>query len=229
MNTARITGLAAIALGIGFNIPYALLAAWFDYPAILRQPAATVLDRFSQGGAPLVLAWFAFMMAALALVPLACALALQAGHLRRMPGVAMAAAITGSLAGVLQAIGLSRWVFAVPAIIAAGPDAASNSALHALLNGWGGVGIGEFLGQWCTMLFLLAMAGLQKRAGRPAMATLAQVSAAAIALGTLEGLMPALGRDGGAFSLATIAGFAGLSIWLVATGAVQLRSTIEPA
>ena len=85
MTPARLTGGAAIALGIGFNVPYALLAAWYDYPAILRQSSATVLQRFAEGGDALVLAWFAFMMAALALVPLACALALRDAHLRRLP------------------------------------------------------------------------------------------------------------------------------------------------
>lgn len=217
MNPARLTAVAAIALGIGFNIPYALLAAWYDYPAILRQPSANVLLRFAEGGDALVLAWFAFMMAALALMPLACALALNGSHLRRAPALAITAAIAGSMAGVLQAIGLSRWVFAVPAMIAAGGD---NSALHAVLNGWGGVGIGEFLGQWCTVMFLAAMAGLQQRT---ALAPLAAASAVAIALGTGEGLMLALGGDGSGFSLATIAGFAGLSLWLVATGAAELR------
>ncbi len=35
----RMTGVSAITLAIVFNIPYALLAARFNYPDILRQPA----------------------------------------------------------------------------------------------------------------------------------------------------------------------------------------------
>jgi len=33
-------GLGAIALGVGFNAPYAALAALYDYPQVLRRPRA---------------------------------------------------------------------------------------------------------------------------------------------------------------------------------------------
>ena len=49
-------------------------------------------------------------------------------------------------------------------------------------------------------------------------ASLGLLTALAIAAGAGEGLALALGRDGGAFSLATIAGFLGLTVWLIATG-----------
>ena len=51
----RLTGLAAAALAVAFNVPYALLTARFDYPDILRQPAAEVLAAFHAGGPGLVL------------------------------------------------------------------------------------------------------------------------------------------------------------------------------
>lgn len=40
-------GIAAIGLAIAFNVPYGLLAATFDYPAILKMPAGGVLERFA--------------------------------------------------------------------------------------------------------------------------------------------------------------------------------------
>jgi hypothetical protein len=49
------------------------------------------------------------------------------------------------------------------------------------------------------------------------------VSAIAITAGTGEGIALALERDGGAFSIATIAGFLGLSVWLIATGLRLVR------
>jgi hypothetical protein len=41
--------------------------------------------------------------------------------------------------------------------------------------------------------------------------------------GTGEGLALALGRDGAAFSTFTVAGFLGLTAWLIATGIGLLR------
>ena len=85
-------GIAAIALAILFNLPYAILAASFDYPAILRRPPAEVLTRFAEGGAGLVLTWYAFALAALALTPLAIGLSLTPRRLVIHPALAASAA-----------------------------------------------------------------------------------------------------------------------------------------
>jgi hypothetical protein len=44
---------------------FALLAARFDYPDILREPTADVLAKFRAAGTPLVLLWWAFALTAL--------------------------------------------------------------------------------------------------------------------------------------------------------------------
>jgi hypothetical protein len=44
------------------------------------------------------------------------------------------------------------------------------------------------------------------------------MTAAAILVDTAEGLMLAVGQSGEAFSLVTIAGLVGLTLWLIATG-----------
>lgn len=224
----RTTGLAAIALGIGFNIPYGILAAIYDYPAILRQPAGVGLDRFAAGGAGLVLAWYAFMLAALALVPLALALTLTPERLSRSPALAIGGAVTGALAGLVQAIGLSRWVFVIPELARSHEREAAARAFD-LMNAFGGVAIGEHLGQLLTALFAAQVAALQMREGHGLLALAGQLTAAGIAIGTLEGLAIALRADGAIFSAATIAGFLGLSAWLVATGWQQLRPTARQA
>ena len=53
--------------------------------------------------------------------------------------------------------------------------------------------------------------------------TMARVTAAAIVCGTGEGLMLALGQSGEMFSLVTIGGFVGLTVWLIATGVGTIR------
>ena len=57
-----LVGLLLIGVPLAFNASFALLAARFDYPDILRRPTDEVLERFRQGGAGLVLAWWSFAL-----------------------------------------------------------------------------------------------------------------------------------------------------------------------
>jgi hypothetical protein len=143
------TGASAIALAIAFNIPYAILAATYDYPDVLRRPAGEALDLFAAGGPELILTWHCFALSALALALIAIALSLTPARIAEKPGLAIGAAIMGSLAGLAQAIGLWRWVFVIPGLAhthadpASTPDArlAAERAFD-LLNQYGGVAIG---------------------------------------------------------------------------------------
>jgi hypothetical protein len=74
------------------------------------------------------------------------------------------------------------------------------------------------------VFFTLALAAIQWRQGARITAIAGFATAAAIAVGTTEGLAVALGRDGDVFSLFTIGGFLGLTLWLVMTGAGLLRN-----
>ncbi len=226
MNGRALAGGAAIALGTGFNIPYAALAVLYDYPQILRRPAAEALQRYAEGGAPLVLAWYAFMLAALALVPVAAALSITPARLAQTPALALGAALAGALAGIAQAIGLARWVFVVPALASDAGSGAAQASFE-LLNAYGGIAIGEHIGQLLTAVFALHMALLQRREGAQRLALAGFLTAAAIAAGTGEGIALALGADGALFSAATIAGFLGLSLWLVMTGTAMIGSVPE--
>lgn len=226
-------GVAAIAMAIVFNLPFSTLAVIYDYPAILRRPAGEALDKFAAGGPLLILTWYSFAVAALALVPLAIALAVSPGRLARHPGLSLGAAIAGALAGLTQAIGLMRWVFAVPALAAAHADPAASPAVQAsaeaafaVLNSYGGVAIGEHLGQLLTAMFVMLMAMLQWREGARITSGIGAVTAVAILIGTGEGLAIALGQSGEMFSMATIGGFLGLTIWFIATGGGLIRNAM---
>ena len=226
-------GIAAIIMAIVFNLPFSTLAVIYDYPAILRRPAGEALDKFAAGGPLLILTWYSFALAALALVPLAIALAISTGRLTRSPALAIGAAIAGALAGLTQAIGLMRWVFVVPALAAAHVDpasspavAASAEAAFAVLNSYGGVAIGEHLGQLLTAMFVMLMAMLQWSEGARVTSVIGAVTALAILLGTGEGMAIALGQSGEMFSVATIGGFLGLTIWFIATGAGLIRNAM---
>lgn len=233
MATSRSTvGYSAITLAILFNVPYAVLAVTYDYPDVLRRPAAEALAAFAQGGAALVLTWHAFALSALALVPVAILLSMTPARLARNPALAVGAAIAGALAGLAQAMGLWRWVFVVPGLAqahaAAGADPQAQAAAEQafwLLNQYGGVAIGEQLGQWLTALFVAMLARLQWTEGLRATALVGAATAAAIVVGTGEGVANALGQGGDAFALTTIAGFLALTVWLLQTGIGLLRTT----
>jgi len=232
MTKARpVTGAGAIALAIVFNIPFSVLAATYDYPDVLRRPPGEALDLFAAGGASLILTWHGFALSALALAPMAVALSLTPARVAEKPGLAVGAAIMGALSALAQAIGLWRWVFVIPGLARthADPNATPEAKLAAerafdLLNHYGGVAIGEHLGQWLLTLFVLMLALLQWSERKRITAVIGFVTTLAIALGTGEGLAIALGQSGEMFSMATIGGFLGLTLWLIATGIGLFRA-----
>jgi hypothetical protein len=224
----NLTGLACIALAIGFNVPFALLAAQFDYPDILRQPPSNVLTAFAAGGTALVWTWYAFALTALAMIPLAVAVAFGPADWQRRPVIAVGGAIIGALAGLAQAIGLFRWVFAVPPMAMAYVDPATTDAQKqaleagfALMNTWGGVAIGEHLGQILTCLWAGTVAVGQWQGARAidrigvGFGILAVMG---IMIGLGDGLSLAMGAPVAAFSLFTVAGYLAFSVWLILLG-----------
>jgi Domain of unknown function (DUF4386) len=214
-----LTGAAMIALAIGFNLPFARLAAIFDYPDILRRPAAEILSAFAAGGTDLILTWYAFALAALLFVPVTLAHSFAAGRMARLPGLAVSAAVFGALAGLTQAMGLLRWVMVVPGMTTDPQTAQGFAVIHA----YGGVAIGEHLGQLFTAMFVGTSAVLQLREGRRITAALGALATAAITVGAYEGVALAIGTDGGAFGLSAVAGYMLLSVWMIASGIGLIR------
>ena len=240
VKSGMVLGVATIVFAIAFNIPFAILSSIFDYPAVLRRPAGEILTLFDAGGAPLILTWHAFALAALLLVPLAVALSLRADRVVRYPALAVGAAIAGSLAGFAQAIGLWRWVFVVPGLADAYVDPAATEAAKSsaastfnLINLYGGVAVGEHIGQLLTALFVLLLSLMLLRERNRITALIGFVAVAAIAVGTGEGLAIALGGSGEIFGLVTLIGFVLLTVWLIAAGIVALRGStaggVDPA
>jgi hypothetical protein len=130
----------------------------------------------------------------------------------------------------MQAIGLLRWVFVVPGLAAVHASADATPGLRAvteqsflLIHAFGGVEIGEHLGQLLLAGFVLALSRLLAGEGARLTSVVGYVTAALILLGTGEGLSLVLGGSGQPFGLATILGFLGLTLWLILTGLLALR------
>jgi len=227
-------GWSAIVLAIAFNVPYAILAATYEYPQILRGGAAHALDRFAAGGAGLMLTWYAFGLTAFAFIPMAIALAITPARLAAHPARVIAAAASGALSGFAQAMGLWRWAFVVPGLArshaAAGTSAetrAAGEAAFTVLNQYAGVAIGEHLGQLLLAMFALFLGGLQWGERRRVAAALGIGTAVLLGTGSGEGLALEMGRPGEWFSLATIVGFLSFSAWLIVTGAGLIRRPVH--
>jgi Domain of unknown function (DUF4386) len=155
MTSATVAGLLLIVVSVAFNAAFALLAARFDYPDVLREPTADVLAKFRAGGTPLVLLWWAFALTAVLMVPL---VVLLSSAISDADASLIAVATTvGVLAAVVQFLGLIRWPFLVPYLARtdADPDAspARREAVDVVFqsfNRYLGVAIGEHLGYVLT-------------------------------------------------------------------------------
>src|SRR3954452_1827330 len=126
MTTASVAGLLLIVVSIAFNAAFAMLAARFDYPDILREPTADVLARFRAGGTSLVLLWWGFALTAVLMVPLVVLLSSAVGDAD--PTLITAATTVGVLAAAVQFLGLIRWPFLVPYLARTAADPGASPA-----------------------------------------------------------------------------------------------------
>src|SRR3954452_7001870 len=155
MSTATLAGLFLIGVPLAFNAAFALLAARFDYPDILRRPTAEVLERFREGGTALVLIWWGFALSAVLFAPL---VVLLSAAISDADGTLLATAITiGVLASAVQFLGLIRWPFLVPYLARVAADPAAGPARREAVdvvfqsfNRYLGVAVGEHLGYGLT-------------------------------------------------------------------------------
>lgn len=221
-----ILGLAAILIAIAFNAVFFWLGAIFEYPQILRQPPLEIMARFQAGGTALVIAWTCFLVIALMQAPFAVALSRAAGT----GGGAVAA--LGVASALAQAIGLSRWVFAVPGLANAAGSQDETLRISAVLmfqtlHQFAGVAIGENIGQTLTALWIAAIAIAQWQSPRfgAAIAGLALGAALLILAGLVEGLATVLAFDPGPLAFATPIGYLVFSLWLALTGVMLMRQT----
>jgi hypothetical protein len=155
MSVATVAGLLLVVVPLAFNAAFALLAARFDYPDVLRRPTSEVLEKFRAGGSALVLTWWAFALTAVAVVPLVVLLSQAIGDAD--PTLLSVATIVGVLAAAVQFLGLVRWPFLVPYLARVDADAAASPAhreavdvIFQAFNRYLGVAVGEHLGYGLT-------------------------------------------------------------------------------
>lgn len=225
---SKIIGWLMVSGALLLFVPYSVLTIIFDYPGILREDAGTVLATFHEGGNVLIWTWFAFAMVGLPLLP---ALVLLGQKMEeRLPFVRWATSL-GVIGLVVQIIGLLRWTFVVPVLaqnfVTGNPAMQEASKVgFQVVHQYGGVVLGEHLGQLFTIAWTVAMTtAFTKMKLIPVWMTWLGTAASGIYLLAQAELFATVMPG---FPVWGFAGFLGSTLWLVwlaALGVVLIKST----
>ena len=223
MNLHRAAGAVLIVAPLWFNATFALLGKRFEYPDILRRPTNEILDRFRAGGSSLVVLWWAFTLSGLLLIVGAVLL----GQVLGFTGIVPVAVTVGVVAGLVQMLGLLRWVYLVPSLARANADPTlseaqreSNATVFRAFHQYLGVGVGEHLGYFLTGIWSLLMGiGVVQAAAMPTwLGWPGVVIGAGLAVGAAEFLGPNEERGWDLAGVMIPILYVAWSLWLLAMG-----------
>ena len=223
MSVETAAGVVLIAAPLWFNVNFALLGKRFDYPEILRRPTGEILERFRAGGSGLILLWWTFMLSGLLLIAGAVLLGQSLGF----TGIAPLATVIGVLAGLVQMLGLVRWVYVVPSLARSyadptlGPEQrAADAVVFRALHQYLGVGVGEHLGYLFTGIWsvLIGVCVIQGTALPTWLGWPGVVIGAGLMVGSAEFLGPNEERGWTLAGAAIPVLFIAWSLWLLALG-----------
>lgn len=123
-----------------------ILSSAINWPMSLDDPAAVALPRVLAQAQPMMIGYGCYLMVGLLIVPATAALNARLGITGALGGFTLALATLSALA---KAIGITRWLFAMPtlaqAYVAPGADHSAIAVMFETLNAYAG-GIGEILG-----------------------------------------------------------------------------------
>jgi hypothetical protein len=223
MNVEVAAGILLIVAPLWFNLTFAMLGKRFDYPDILRRPAPEILDRFYSGGSSLIFLWWMFMLSGLVFITAVVLL----GQVLGLTGIVPLAVTIGILAGLVQMLGLLRWVYLVPSLARMSADPGLESgereatlAVFRAMHQYLGVGVGEHLGYLFTGIWSV-LTGVAI-VGRELLPDWMGWVGIVVGVGLIVGSAEFLGRDeesgwvlaGAAIPILYVA----WSLWLLATG-----------
>jgi hypothetical protein len=216
-----------IAAPLWFNATFAVLGKRFEYPDILRRPTEEILKRFRAGGPSLILLWWAFMLSGLPMIGAVVLLSQVLGF----GGILPVATTIGVLAGLVQMLGLLRWVYLVPSLARAHVDPQSSPAdseaavaIFRAFHQYLGVGAGEHLGYLLTGLWsmLIGIGVIQSTVIPAWLGWPGIVIGAGLAVGSVEFLGPNEERGWRVAGSAIPVLYITWSVWLLAMGIALL-------
>jgi hypothetical protein len=169
-NNHALMGWALLQAGL-FAVPLIVLGKAIGWPASLRLSAAEALPLIAREAIAVQIGYWAYMLTALATIPLAIALRAYA-HSKGVRGLLVdTAALLGAAAGIFKMLGIVRWLVAMPGLATSyitTKDAVTKTVIetsYTMLNGYAGA-VGELLGvQLVSGFWLLATGIILMRAG----------------------------------------------------------------
>ena len=223
MSVEVAAGVSLIVAPLWFNTTFALLGKRFEYPDILRRPATEILERFHAGGSSLILLWWTFMLSGLLLIGAVVLLGQALGFTDIVP----LAVTIGVLAGLVQMLGLLRWVYLVPSLARMNADPGvevgqrqANVAVFQAMHQYLGVGVGEHLGYLFTGIWsvLTGVAIVRTELLPDWMGWVGIAVGAGLVLGSAEFLGPNEERGWALADKAIPILYIAWSLWLLAMG-----------
>ncbi len=180
-----------------------------------------MLTRFAAAGADLHLYWYAMMFASLLMIGGVIAAGL---HFWKRDSFLAALSIgAGVLAGLVQALGLLRWVMLVPSLaalyVAPGATEIDKSMAVSLFdaaNHYLGMGVGEHLGYFFTAIWTVLVAALVFRTNR-----ILAGAGIVIAVGVVSGMLEPFGVP--MTGVINAISYTLWAVWTLAIGIVVLR------
>ena len=227
MKQQKTIGLLLIAGAVGVFIPYTILTLTFEYPDILREAPGIILTRFHEGGGSLIFTWWAFAILGL---PLLIAYILIGQMFESKLGFIKWTTTIGVISGMVQIIGLLRWVFVIPALANNYVISESADSREAVITSFqtihqfGGVLLGEHLGQLFTIIWtiMISMAFIKLRIF-PAWVSWLGIIASIIYLLAQAELFATVVPGFPAWNMAGFIGSTLWLIWLIITGVMFIK------
>lgn len=127
-----LTGVLLVVTPVLFTVAFTLLQVNFEYPDILRQPAATVMEEFAAGGSGLIFNWYLMVVSSILFIPIS--VMLHRYLARDGTPYMTVATIFGVTAGIVQMLGFIRWPFLVPTLASSYLDPVSSEATRAAIE-----------------------------------------------------------------------------------------------
>lgn len=227
----RVTGLLFAGGAVAFAGAASILSGAFDWPDVLREPAAVVLPAFTDGGTALVWTWFATAWTyAIIAIPI---LLLPTVLGRANDPVLKAATAIGAVSVLLSLIGFLRWVFVVPPLAGsfATGDATTRAAIEAVWTAqhqYGGALLGEHLGQLLVIIWSVVLSVVILRSGvLPRWIGAGGLLAGALYLLNQGDILATAFPGFPVWDLAGVLGSSAWGIWVLVLGLAILRRPAE--
>lgn len=231
-HSRQTVGILLILGAILVNIPYTLLMMNFDYPDILREPAGEILERFASGGPSLIWTWLAIAWVGL---PILLGVLLLPKALGDDISAGQTTLFFGAVGAFIQMVGLLRWPFVVPVLARLYTDPQASAAMKEevvavfqVVHQYGGVVLGEHIGQMFTILWMVLLSlSLLNKGLFPRWLPISGFVAAGVYF-LAQGELLATAMPG--FPVWGEAGFVGSLLWLgwlIALGISLLRAAKE--